>query len=396
MLVDFIGNPSDKSLFPSPIVGSPNDNIPTSGDVHLYADPLTHYKKQPTLYADCEGFEGGESIPRGIRLRESEITTIQTQKTDASINTSLRQKPRNPSHRRRELKWANSPHKRKREYSVTQLYPRLLYTFSDVVVFVLRNARYGIFRTFSHPSDPNIHYLISRTFKSAVLHKLLDWALKSLEKSLNQFALPHAIIVLNATDNSVNVKQWDMNEATSAFFADLDKVMDMDHEFEEYKKFWQDRGKKIESPKDLLESFYSTVTVIRIPAKPAYMRIKTQLETLHQKIVGCCQSAYNTRLSVRMLFNADDFHAYLQCAFDHFSSEMDIPFNFTEGSLRYNPIPQDFGENVLKLAIDIQDRTGWDDGKRIFQKLGHMVASCILLDIARHRSKGKLVYYLLK
>lgn len=396
MLVDFIGNPSDKSLFPSPIVGSPNDNIPTSGDVHLYADPLTHYKKQPTLYADCEGFEGGESIPRGIRLRESEITNIQTQKADASTNTGLRQKLRNFSYRRRELKWANSPDKRKREYSVTQLYPRLLYTFSDVVVFVLRNARYGIFRKFSHRSDPNVYYLISRTFESAVLHKLLDWALKSLEKSLNQFALPHAIIVLNATDNSVNAKQWDMNEATNAFFADLGGVMDMNHEFEEYKRFWQDRGKKIESLKDLLESFYSTVTVIRMPAKPAYMRIKTQLETLHQKIVGCCQSAYNTRLSVRMLSNADDFHAYLQCAFDHFSSEMDIPFNFIEVSLRYNPIPLDFGGNILKLAIDIQDRTGWDDGKRIFQKLGHMVASCILLDIARHRSKGKSVYYLLK
>lgn len=221
-----------------------------------------------------------------------------------------------------------------------------------------------------------------------MLHKLLDWALKSLEKSLNQFVLPHAIIVLNSVDDSVTNGRWDTTEATSKFFAGFDGILDRDDGFREYKQFWKNRGKTPKSLQDLLECFYSSVTVIRIPTKPAFMRIRDQAKTLHQKIVKCCKDAYETRLSVRMLSDADDLHVYLQYAFDHFSNKLDTPFNFIEVSLRNNPIPPDFGGNILKLSIELKDRTGRNDGRSIFQELGPMVASCILLDIARHRLKG--------
>ncbi len=42
----------------------------------------------------------------------------------------------------REILWADKPAKQSREFAVTNLYPRLLFTFSDVVVFVLKEARY--------------------------------------------------------------------------------------------------------------------------------------------------------------------------------------------------------------------------------------------------------------
>jgi hypothetical protein len=41
----------------------------------------------------------------------------------------------------REITWATTSEKQTREFAVTQLYPRLLYTFSDVVVFALKNPR---------------------------------------------------------------------------------------------------------------------------------------------------------------------------------------------------------------------------------------------------------------
>lgn len=40
------------------------------------------------------------------------------------------------------IEWANTEESRQREYAVRELYPRLLYTFSDVVVFVLRNPKF--------------------------------------------------------------------------------------------------------------------------------------------------------------------------------------------------------------------------------------------------------------
>lgn len=47
---------SHDTQFPSPVVGSAiNDKLPTSGDVHLYADPSTAPEQTPMLFADCEG-----------------------------------------------------------------------------------------------------------------------------------------------------------------------------------------------------------------------------------------------------------------------------------------------------------------------------------------------------
>jgi hypothetical protein len=41
----------------------------------------------------------------------------------------------------RPINWMDAPEKDKREFTATHFYPRILYTFSDVIVFVLRNAR---------------------------------------------------------------------------------------------------------------------------------------------------------------------------------------------------------------------------------------------------------------
>ncbi|KAL3422515.1 hypothetical protein PVAG01_06671 [Phlyctema vagabunda] len=135
--------PTGTSKFPSPVTGSINDNIPTSGDVHLYSDPATYISDKPILYADCEGLDGGENIPRGARFKIRDDAAPPASRSHSSHNDpNFRKKLRKATHStQRDLAWANSPETRKREYAVTQLYPRLLYTFSDVVVFVLRNPK---------------------------------------------------------------------------------------------------------------------------------------------------------------------------------------------------------------------------------------------------------------
>jgi hypothetical protein len=128
---------------PSPVVGSANDNLPTSGDVHLYAEPGTMFTSQPILYADCEGLQGGESPP-GAALSKTTAQDpggVSSRKTTRPAGLLERLGKAHFKGKIREIKWADTPEKRKREYAVTELYPRLLYTFSDVVVFVLRNVR---------------------------------------------------------------------------------------------------------------------------------------------------------------------------------------------------------------------------------------------------------------
>lgn len=116
--------------YPVPVVGSINDDGPTSGDVHLYADPGTSNTNRPILYADCEGLQGGESLPGAARSARNR-----------GMPSALRGKVGTTQASSSQIQWADTPETRKREYAVMELYPRLLYTFSDVVVFVLRNTR---------------------------------------------------------------------------------------------------------------------------------------------------------------------------------------------------------------------------------------------------------------
>jgi hypothetical protein len=118
------------STYPSPVAGaSVNDTVPTSADVHLYADPESYFSQMPMLYADCEGLDAGEEPPMGAWSRRNK---------GSDRNRLVRKFANGRVHA---LEWATTDQTRTRQFAVTELYPRLLYTFSDVVVFVLRNAK---------------------------------------------------------------------------------------------------------------------------------------------------------------------------------------------------------------------------------------------------------------
>lgn len=118
------------------MVGAAGLDVPTSGDVHLYSDPKTLMSDSPIMYADCEGLEGGEREPLGARLKRKDKPSKFGQ-----VDPFGQKVPKMPYASEREIIWADTNEKRSREFMVTHLYPRLLYTFSDVVVFVLKNPR---------------------------------------------------------------------------------------------------------------------------------------------------------------------------------------------------------------------------------------------------------------
>ena len=129
-------------------------DVPTSGDVHLYSDPQSANSHHPILYADCEGLDGGEREPIGSRFRKKE--KIHNGGRIGSFERNV-QKVLHTSER--EITWANTATRRSRNFAVSHMYPRLLYTFSDVVIFVLKNPRYVDFavqywtRLLKHPSE---------------------------------------------------------------------------------------------------------------------------------------------------------------------------------------------------------------------------------------------------
>ncbi|KAK5119234.1 hypothetical protein LTR85_007848 [Meristemomyces frigidus] len=338
-----------KSQYPSPVVGSmTNDKLPTSGDVHLYADPLTSAAMRPILFADCEGLEGGEGEPYGAQSRK---------RAHPGSNKLRKSQPQTWKGRPRDIVWADTDMRRKREYSVTQLYPRLLYTFSDVIAFVLRNAK---------------------TFQSSVLIKLLDWGEASLEKSLNQATLPHAVIVLNASDVGIDQSEWDPRVATERLLEMVKSACDRVGgvpEILNLMNIWRQRGVEIRKVEDLISKYYSSFTVVRIPDKGRYTLMNEQVVKLRQVIDGDCRESFEAKHKARMLCNSDDLNVYLQAAFDHFTTNLDVPFNFIDVSLRYNPLPENFGDHIVRLAKAIKELYAMSyamSGQWIFDRLGSM------------------------
>lgn len=221
-----------------------------------------------------------------------------------------------------------------------------------------------------------------------MLEKLLDWAASSIEKSLNQPTLPHVIVALNATEINIEEKQWDVQEATRILMSDIEGAISRVPKFREYVHIWRGRGKEIRTTKQLLECYYSSVTVVRIPTHGRYMLIDEQIGKLDRTIRTCCETAYLTKQRMNMLANASKLEVYLQSAYDHFSQNLNVPFDFVKEAVKNNPIPRDFGGNTLKLAIATKDHIYYPTGPEIFLRLSHMVASCIMLDFARQELLG--------
>jgi hypothetical protein len=260
------------------------------------------------------------------------------------------------------------------------------------VVFVLRNSKYALSKSAKQISVTESQ----RVFESIVLEKLLKWAEASISKSINQPALPHAIIVLNATDNSIDPAQWNPEEATRKLMADIAGAIDRVPYVQDLANRWRNKQRKtIRNTQDLLACYYSSVTVVRIPTLGRWMLIYEQIGQLHSQIQRRCGESKFRKEEVRMSLTSDALDGFLQSAFDHFSKNLSTAFDFMKESVKNNPIPQDFRGNVLKLAIAVKECNNFpnrEDGPRIFEHLSYLVASCIMLDYVRHDSLGKIAF----
>lgn len=226
--------------------------------------------------------------------------------------------------------------------------------------------------------------------------KLLHWGKASLEKSINQPTLPHAVIVLNASPMGIDFGEWDDQIATENLLATLRSSLDPHHgvpELHELADEWQrDRGIQINTVHDLIRRYYSSFTVVRVPdAQGRYTRVDQQMQVLQNVITRGCKSSQRTKRLAKMMFNADELDGYLQSAYDHFTTNLTDPFNFIDASLRNNPLPETFGDHIKQLAVailevdSIQSKRKPMAGEQIFSLLSAMVASCIMLDATMFR-----------
>jgi hypothetical protein len=102
----------------APIIGS-DATTPTSSDVHLFHGRSTSDPDRPLFYIDCEGMRGGNN---------------------PTTTEKIHRKPRIRPLHDYEIDYL-SPDKCSKSWMVNNLYPRILFTFSDVVIYVTKESR---------------------------------------------------------------------------------------------------------------------------------------------------------------------------------------------------------------------------------------------------------------
>lgn len=94
-----------------------------------------------------------------------------------------------------------------------------------------------------------------------VFERLITWAAVAIETSSNQPVLPHVIIVLNASENSINERLWDIETNTNNILRDLDRTINQNETFKKWAQFWTKRNKPITTLTELISCYYTSVKV---------------------------------------------------------------------------------------------------------------------------------------
>jgi hypothetical protein len=203
---------------------------------------------------------------------------------------------------------------------------------------------------------------------------------------------------LNKSNPSLPEKEWDPISSTEWLFAGLERELESNLKFKPFVKELRanDCYRKV-GAKELLECYYSSVLVVRVPAfadgagRPNL--IKQQMEILYKRLSDCCYDARNEKQQRRMLLTADQLSPYIQLAFDHFSVEgLDKGFDFIQASFLTRPVFPNLADNIFAIAKPslVIRKTEFDQKrlKAYFADLSRPVASALMFDAARNERMG--------
>jgi hypothetical protein len=323
-----------------PVVGRHDSTIPTSGDVHPYRDTLAEGEdiSRPILYADCEGFQGGEQLPAALLARRnaSRLSEESSDSHRSGISSLARiSYAYIKSGVKRVLHMPTRVTDPTRGSAVLELFPRLLYNFSDVVVHVISQS-------------------VSRTLEKDII-RLLNWAKTSGASAINRATLPHLIIVIN---NCTEGSQWDTDQATTAIFDKQKRLLEENATVRKYKRRFERLGATITSVEDLLRCFYSTTRFVKLPDRQNLALLSAQLRQLHSIINKASLSTQITKNRAKILLTSQDQQLFYKLAFQHYSTDLDKPFDFLEKLLSLHPLPNNISNNFAALLVATNNALG--------------------------------------
>ncbi|CAM1501617.1 Fc.00g036010.m01.CDS01 [Cosmosporella sp. VM-42] len=343
-----------KSLFKTPVVGDSVSNQSTSSNVHLYADPETFFDENPILYADCEGMDGDE-VPTEMKKTLANAEDSGDPLPHASQASGLDSQ---------DIVWEKKPGNgsvwTRKEITKT-LFPRILYIFSDVVVFIPFN----------------------KIRLEDTLFQLVQWGHGATVKSYNKPVLPSAIIAFINKDDQVDPGDYDLETAMRSVFEKPGfKDVSRDRRLEMYIQYWKANGQDIVSAEDLLSCYYSSVSVVHFPSGNRPTMMRQQVEKLYEKINEVCLESQGRRQAAWMKWNAATLPLFVRKAFTHFATNYETPFNFSDAWVDLEHISFNFNGSIFNLARMVERHRGLA-GMDLWRGISGFVASCVFLNCVR-------------
>ncbi|KAM5343459.1 hypothetical protein ACJ41O_011996 [Fusarium nematophilum] len=310
-----------------PVVGDPESVVPTSSDVHLYRDPVAHpgLPEAPLLYADCEGFEGANQSSAAAQTVERARHAHLSGSSSSWVLQVWQAAKRAIRHT---LHWAK-PHLHQRQSAVEQLFPRLLYTFSDVVVYVITETE------------------IKKS--GSVLERLVKWSLTSDTAGLNRVTLPSLIVAINQSDPSGRV--WDPETTTDRIIKQNQGMMENNPTIMARKSQLEELGRPTRDLQDLLKYSYRSIEFIRIPRNGAWSLLAAQAKRLYDMIQEATKQTHQAKLSSKMELDSNNLDLFYRLAFEHFSKDKDAPFDFIKTILSLHPPSTDFASSFFNILV---------------------------------------------
>ncbi|KAJ4137164.1 hypothetical protein NW768_002745 [Fusarium equiseti] len=368
-------NESQDSSRQLPFIGRVGSTSATTGDVHLYAAPNVDaaMPSMLSLYADCEGLNGGSRLPLTSHATRHVLGKIKSV-IDTRITDSVEWATRTWKFLTRmslfPLELDGS-----RESVVDRLFPQLLYNFSDVVVYV-------------------VPYSISRSMEQVIV-KLLETAVNSRRTAVNRVILPHLVVVLNMSPD--NVTDWESSETTAAILEEQSSTIESNEVIHNYRRSMdQLRDSPIMTVRDLLTGCYSSVQFIRLPSVRNQHLFSCQVQKLDCLIREATEEAKRTKVGAHLLLNTDTQDRMFKMAFEHYKSSLDTPFDFLEAFLATNPPHTGLSPTIFALLkatlVGYQSTTSEPSGAGFCHLVTPTICSAIALDSCRShgRKLGRL------
>ncbi|KAM7201004.1 hypothetical protein V8F20_005013 [Naviculisporaceae sp. PSN 640] len=334
-----MARPSSLNGFRVPVPGIVDDEFDsTSSDVHIFADPMTNSTQDPIFFVDSEGFSGSEN-PISRRIHSDASRDILNRLRLGGVHHGQTAFERYREHSETamdkiDLQWGKIefPNIRSDDYGhvaaethrlvVKHVYPRLLYAFSDVICFVTNNSR-------------AVH---------GILNTLFTWAKDGLEKTLNQGVRPGLIIILNKMPEQSGLS--DGNTATRRLLQSFQATS----WFQEFRKKWRDRGRKIETAEQLVLCYYSFFQVVSIPTfnkEPTTANeISIRIKELYTKIRYISGAIQNKRQCFNLELDVPNLNAYLARSATILGRDYKDTLDLRHVVERQDGLPASFGEHL--------------------------------------------------